>query len=54
MSLFKKRKNLTVTEFNGKYTDSFGEGGVERGRKEGVFDFDLTEKPNGSSWWSSG
>ena len=49
MSLFKKRKNLIVTEFNGKYTDSFGEGGVERGRKEGMFDFDLTEKPKGSS-----
>ena len=49
MSLFKKRKHLIVTEFNGKYTDSFGEGGVERGRKEGVFDFDLTEKPKGSS-----
>ena len=44
-----KKKNLIVTKFNGKYTNSFGEGGVERGRKEGVLDFDLTEKPKGSS-----
>ena len=45
----KKKKNLIVTKFNGKYTNSFGEGGVERGRKEGVLDFDLTEKAKGSS-----
>ena len=49
LSKKKKKKNLIVTKFNGKYTNSFGEGGVERGRKEGVLDFDLTEKPKGSS-----
>lgn len=36
---------LMVSKFNGKYTDSFQEGGVERVRKRGVLDFDLTKKP---------